>query len=72
MTDLLANVRTGDYLEEKDFPDPTVGELLENGECTPMCLTAARPDSACACPCGGDWHGAATNLIIPAHKEDHL
>lgn len=41
----------------------TAGDLVESGQCTPMCLLALT-DAACQCRCGGVHHGAMTDAPL--------
>jgi hypothetical protein len=44
-------------------------ELLAAGECTPTCLLAREPNG-CACRCGSTWHGALSDVRVPAVPQE--
>lgn len=53
------------------LPYPTIAELLDAGDCTPGCLTAAGPPRGCTCSCGGRFHGVVRRLVVPAEEIAH-
>ena len=61
----LDMIRTGEQLDAMDFPPLTAADLLAEDACSPRCLLARGRDSACTCPCNGEFHGVLLGVTVP-------
>lgn len=42
----------------------TIAELLAARGCSPQCLTARDPRSACGCRCASQFHGVLARAVV--------
>lgn len=47
------------------MPDLTAAQAVAEQLCSPQCLLAAGPSLSCDCTCGGRWHGALGQAVVP-------
>lgn len=66
MTDYLAGMRDGAWLDRQDLSNVIEAGELARVECSPQCLLADEPGSErdCACRCGGRHHGKLANALV--------
>jgi hypothetical protein len=50
--------------EIPEAPMTTITELLAARSCSPQCLVARDPRSACGCRCTGEYHGALATATV--------
>ena len=64
---LLDRVISGARLDALRLPTPTVGALLEAGECHAECLCARSDVRSCSCSCNGYYHGQLVDQEVEGH-----
>ena len=66
MTDYLAGLRNGAWLDAQDFTTVIEAGELARTECSPQCLLADEPggENDCVCRCGGCHHGKLASVLV--------